>query len=869
MQSVKYLLKLYEIPSECGQISAFDTHTNTIFAGTDNGTLLKLSVEGALPSYSSSQLFRDGGDRTADECDGHEDGGLFSQVTHSESNPHMAASSEIPKKINTMLLNRTLLSPTGRGIERIQHSRTHHLLFVLIEHRLVVLNSVNFSQIQTISENVGTFYVSDSQQGSTQRVGVHVICASELNGRRLSVFEFDPLEGEHACAVLAQELVLPEPVQVLVTYGGIACVGMRREYALLSLSDGTTCSVLSLVRGRRPLLAVGDGEVFMRYNHSIFSVSMRSMPSDRVLGRTIQLKDEALSFVVRHPFLFIFTENYCDVCSLYDEGVFERLPLPGCLFTSQLGRGDFLYAASSTKIWMVALHSLRHQLADLVESFKVEEAFHLLGSQRARTSLDWQEIELELHIMAGFALLHHCRPKEAMLHFNDHVDPRDLLLLVPECIPPAPEEYSPELHALLNEQKLRKHRGRSANQELSLTELVTQNVKHSCNESNKGEKGMETETIRRERDDDDSGYWAQWEGRCPYNVYAGELHRAWVETYETFPLVPRMNGDENQPALRQVVEWGAVTVTGFLDRAWEQLKDELILYFRLRLSQASDAYARAMEYALLVLALEAQDHRAAYRVVTCGSSLRVEDCYDLLSSLREYRLLACLLHARGCGWAAKDVLTSRVYVSALLPPPAVGMQTTEELAPSFGLLPKEMRAKLARLLHSFSTSSHRNDTPSLTFGEEGALNQTSFLTLVPPSLSEAMYLVSKLSLPALQELLRENPQVSLTVDEEGCSLLHVLFSLLVLLEDSEKDVVSESGKALLNMVLSCAVLLLDYGASVAVLNAQGLSCLDVVALVADGVFLDIVVATLLADGDVKDVVATVNQDDSVATICGF
>ncbi|KAF8292628.1 hypothetical protein TcYC6_0114080 [Trypanosoma cruzi] len=853
MLAVRCLVRLYEMPPEYGQISAFDTHGSTIFVGTDHGVLLKLAVEGASLSDTAQQTTQN---ITSSKAGPDSNGRAHNLATHDAAYMPMFASSEASEKIHTTLVRFTLLSSMKKKIERLQHSRTHTLLFVLYEHRLVVLNSVSFSHLQTIAEHVGTFFVSDSQSNSPQRAGLHVVCASELNGKGLSVFEFDASRGESARAILAQELVLPEPVQTLVTYGSIACVGMRREYSLLSLSDGSSCGVLPLGGEKQPLLAAGDGEVFMRHNHSIFSVSMRSMPSGRVMGRTIRLKDEALSFVVRHPFLFVFTEHYCDVFSLYDDDMSGRLMLPGCLFSSQLGRGDFLYAASKKKIWMASLHSLRHQLANLVEYFKVEEAFHLLGSQRAIGTLDLQGIELELHIMAGFAYLHHCRPKEAVLHFNDHIDPRDLLLSLLECIPPGPEEYSPELRALLARKHLKKDTsatpkaGRSTTLKAGVASTHDESYENSDNDDKNGV----------------DNYWAEWEGRCPYNTYAGELHHAWLETFETFPLVPRNNDNVDESTYRQVTEWGAVTATDFLEHAWELFKDEIVLYFRFRLSQASDVYARAMEYALLVLALEAQDHRAAYRIVAYGSSIRLEDCYDLLSSLREYRLLACLLFRRGYFQEANSVLTSRVHVSSILPslegnpPDATGV-----ISPAYKILPEVMHVHLDRLLNAPLKSPCMNAMRHSTHEKRVSLNMTPTTTVLPASLTEAMYLVSKLNLSALRELLHESPEVSWTLDEEGCSLLHVLFSLLVLLETSEQDMTPEGKSALLNLVLSCAILLLDYGAPVAILNAQGLSCLDVVALVADDALLDIILTALLADNDLKEIADAVEKGNTMPT----
>nr|CCC94512.1 conserved hypothetical protein [Trypanosoma congolense IL3000] len=866
MIATRYLLKLYEMPPEYGHISAFDTYANTIFVGTDKGVLMRFTVEGARAPDAARRNSTSAEDVTDKRSTG-EDGTACGNrgempgkhVKCEEAHEDNSLVMSQLEKICTTLVQHISISKTGRRVERIQHSRTHKVLFVLCERRLLAMNSATFEHILTISEYVGTFFAADSRQRGTQRAGRHVICATEPNGRELRVFDFDISRSKRACATLSHEMMLPEQAHVLAMYGSMVCVGMRRGYCLLSLPDGNTCNVLPLAGDMHPLLAAGDGEVFMRYDRSIFSVSMLSMPSGRVLGRTIQLEDEPRHMIVRHPFLFAFTKGYCDVYSLYDDDVSERLPMAGCLFGSQLGRGDFLYAASPTKIWMAGLHSLRYQLADLVERFKVEEAFQLLSAQRSRTNVNWQGIELELHIMVGFAYLHRCRPKEAMLHFNDHIDPRDLLLLLPECIPPNPEEYSAELCGLL-----RGNRGEAATSPSKDTSMqgaetemlgggVSADATVPASDSTAGLGG--------------SGFWAEWNGCCPYNTYVGELEKAWLETFDTFPLLPHSVSQSDEVVHRQVMEWGYISSEVFLKLSWEVFKDELIVYFRSRLEQASPVYARAMEYALLVLVLETRDHCAAYQIVTNSSYLCVEDCYDLLLELHEYRLLACLLHRRGYTHEADRVLKTRVYVSSLLPRYLLQRRDNNELSPAYTNIPTSLHARVQQLLCPQAKNALSGMLVPRDSEDVGALNNGGARspTPQPSSLSLAMYLVSHLNVPALQKLLVEDPGAAATVDEEGCTMLHVLFSLLMVAGNLGYDELLERGGAMLGLVLSCALLLLDHGADPSLLEVHGLSCLDVLAVAADGVFLDATVAALLADREVRKARSSNNRGNDALT----
>lgn len=540
------------------------------------------------------------------------------------------------------------------------------------------------------------------------RLAPYRISVIDGSGKMVRLYALDTCAAVIA-PQLVQELLLPEPAQTIVTHGSIACVGMRREYSLLSLRDGAARSVLRLNGTRPPLVVLGgDEEVYMRYQNSLFAVSMRAMPpaAARIMGRTIHVGGEPRGVAVRYPFLFVFTEAECEVYSLFEDVVEERLPLPGGLFASQLARGDALFVAGKRALWMASLYSLRQQLADLVEHDRVEEAFQLLAAQRARTSLDLQDLELELHVMAGFTYLHRCRPQEAMQHFNDHIDPRDLLLHLPECtVPTTPAAYSPALQSVLYP-----HRPAQAKYRGGTSGLATAVVPSSAppppppvtlsntlpsigKERTVTESEESGEVSSSSGSSRDGTLWSGWEGPCPYNTYAdaGGLRKAWLETFETYPVcgedtptavasaktakpssttiaAEKARGTHfNSDALVRIAPGlGPVTADQFLVRCWATFKDAVVHYFFSRLPYAEADYARAMELAVLVLSLERRDFRSAYAVVGNGAHLRVEDCYDLLVSLREYRLAACLLFRRGYVDAAQAMLRQRVYLSSYL-----------------------------------------------------------------------------------------------------------------------------------------------------------------------------------------------------------
>ena len=777
MQAVKFVVKLYDVPPEDGAITAFDSYGNMLFVGTDKGIVHKLAVEDqhAAPHNNSSL-----------DCDGSS---IFTTLVRSE-----AVAEKEKKKIS-----------------RLQHSRSQPLLFVLCAKKLIVMDSAKLVAIQQIAESVGAFFVSTSPVGS--KTG-HLVCAAEKYGRRMSIYHFDVAQGKNTRPILTQELQLPEPVQVLAEASGMLCVGLRREYSMLSLQDGDARGILAL-GNRDPLIAVGDGEVFLRLQQTVFSLPMKAMPTTgQALKRTMRFDVEPKCLAARHPFLFAFCDGHCDVFSQYDDEVVERLPLQGCLFSTVIGSGESLYAASKSRVWMIRMHGLRHQLSDLVSRYKVDDAFHLLAFH-SRVSTSLQAIEVDLHIMTGFAHLYHCQPNSALQHINNHLDAREIISHVPELVP---------------------------EKKIPLSE-------------------------------DDVAYWAGWKVSSPHNRHWKDIEVPWTETYKSFAVVPPSqlaaavgssgNGPPMSPAAlalrrnkasssllpgkesvaggqeyRFVTddEGGAsipMTLATYLACCWDNFRNELTMFLRSKLAASSGHQRRAVEYALLQLYLRSGDRRAMFRLVRYGCALHLNDCEQLLRDACEFRVLEILLRRRGLGDEAAKLFATKLDVSSYLKAHKVGAKILN--------VPKSIEAKITaaldgqRVWSAGTTNSSNSQTAN-----ESPTSQPAMFTV--DERDEAIFAVEALNVEYLHDLVRSNPNIVLATDDNGTSLIGLACSLV--------------DETLMDRVLSMVSYLIDSGSPLSTANVQGWTPIDIIRIAHGGRFFVFVASVIVSVLDVQKTTAT-------------
>jgi hypothetical protein len=783
MQAVKFVVKLYDVPSDDGAITAFDSYGSMIFVGTDKGIVHKLSVE---------------------------DQALQRPAT-------AAADSDGSSIFTTLVRSYAVAEKEKKKISRLQHSRSQPMLFVLCGRKLMVMDSAKLTPIQQITESVGAFFVSTSPPGS--KTG-HLICAAEKYGRRMSVFTYDVAQGKNTRPILTQELQLPEPVQVVAEGNGMICVGLRREYSMLSLRDGDARGILAL-GNRDPLIAVGDGEVFLRLQQTVFSLPMKAMPTaGNALKRTMRFDLEPKCLAARHPFLFAFTESHCDVFSSYDDEVVERLPLQGCLFSTVIGSGESLYAASKTRVWMVRMHGLRHQLSDLVQRYKVDDAFHLLAFHSRVSSASLQAIEVDLHILAGFAHLYHCQPNAALQHINNHLDAREIILHCAELVPARPAA----LEAL----------------------------------------GA-----------DEQEYWSGWTARSVHNKHWRNIEEPWAEHFKSYPVVPPSQllpagggGVPNSPAAGLVLRRAGVphksssslstgnaaeefrsvtddlgntgtpmTLEMYLQQCWTDFRDELTMYLRSKLAASHSHQRRAVEYALLQLYLRSGDRRSLFRLVRFGSALHLADCESLLRDCFEFRLLAMLLRRRGRAEDAEKIFQTKLDVAAYLSAHAVAPRSADEA---------NSTRERGDLEAPLAWPAKIDAAVSAAFAAQVRWSPSGLEDLAQPLFSdderdEVIFAVDSLSVEYLHELVRANPNVALVTDASGTSLISLACSLL---DDSNGS---------FERVMTVVSYLVDAGCALDSRSRHGWTAIDVLRLVQGGKYFAFATAAILAQVDVRSV----------------
>ncbi|CCW60809.1 unnamed protein product [Phytomonas sp. EM1] len=823
MRAVKFLVKLYDMRPEHGNITAFENYANHVYVGTNTGCLLYLQVEGLMEydmrsadnvCYSNGNGVNPHSTSTNTSLTELDDDKLAKEEEEDVANDIA------PEAIYTSLLAFTRFPETASiPITHIQHSQSHPIIFALSNQHLCAFNALDLTYLFDVPGSIGTFFIyplgpnnteapfetlqsltriygaksAPPVECPTEEAATHVICAAQHSGKSLFAFEVNLNQNKNSRAVLKQELLLPEPALALVAQAGVVCVGMRREYSVLSLDNGLSKGLLSLHgTSHSPLLAFGEGGgVYMRYRHCVFTTSMQSMlttstpysipttsasafsqpvgalPTTSIgtplQGRVYYLRDEVRAIVSQFPFFFAFYKDYCDVFSVFEEEPIESLPLPGVCFAPKPIHGRRVFMAGARTLWMATLQGIRYQLTAMVERFKIEEAFELLTAYQRSTHSSQRGLEEELKRRAGIACLKRARPHIAMKYFGETINPRELAMHLPECasLPePRQQRYLKAQHTPLQciSPMVEMH-DEIVEEGFALPGLTASSLSLKIDAQDRegrvdtsitsGARGSYQKMPARPTCND----WCQCSS---WNLPVGGLEQAWFETYETFPFIPldvpassyhvyphsstgygerqasqgqnlslaeeeannkntcgqamkagggvRLSSQPLHAITRQVPNMGCVTAQEFTARCLQDFRDAILEYFSFRLAKlwkevagtpatgASGAdgtnannlreicdeklsAAQVMEYVLLVLALNQQDDRGVYRVISTSIGLQVEDCYDLLVGLGEYRILSCLLFRRGFVRDALALLRSRVYVSSYFSPRLLSVES--------------------------------------------------------------------------------------------------------------------------------------------------------------------------------------------------
>ncbi|GET87930.1 hypothetical protein, conserved [Leishmania tarentolae] len=446
--------------------------------------------------------------------------------------------------------------------------------------------------------------------------------------------------------------------------------------------------------------------------------ALRRKYDDLVMGNVFHADTAVQLVLARFPHMLLFTADHCEVVSLLEYGASvganlrsQRVPLPGILYGAQRGQGSSVCVASDRTVWLLQLSPLRVQLAEMVTDGNSEAAFQLLAFHRRGTAAAARNaaagadaddalraVESDLHRMAGFAALHRGDVAEAIRYLRGHVDPREVLLALPDCIPPS--AATPALQGSGSSSATVQQTSVDVYVLDHIVKVSSMDMYDELLRQSAASAGAEASAVQDTAGTTTSSYWDSWRGPCVYNSFGGNVAEAWRVAFAAGASSSSSTGTVEDFVTSRFDLLKAKVRAWFAEALLEPVGDARVLP-RAAASPAAVGrtsidresmegsgaslpstaattsllpppallvcHRRAMEYASLVLAWEARDYRAAHQVVaSISQALRVEDCADMLRHLREYRLLAMLQFRTGQGEACRAIIRNVVSVSAVL-----------------------------------------------------------------------------------------------------------------------------------------------------------------------------------------------------------
>lgn len=378
-----------------------------------------------------------------------------------------------------------------------------------------------------------------------------------------------------------------------------------------------------------------------------------------------------------------------------------RFRIPAVQFVvSSRSSSDNVFVASASTIWMLAMPTLEAQWKSLIAQDRVYAALQWchreqslqrctalamqrcdlpetdenaalppfssgMGARAARVRsflFPFQQMEHRLRLHAGFQWLYKGNIVEALYMLQgSHVDVRELLLFIPECLPADVMPACPS------------HRGASLSSSTSYGESYwTQYTSYAHDYTQLEPKSLQRVASRTRQNVE----------QAKRGFFSSRLEAVWRVTYEgSHPVSSPSTWSTaaTRENLSDIPSFDSAPL--FIEQRWRSLKFgmELLLQHAVEAGVLPLPQARAAAYALLVLRLERRAFTAAHHLCVCASSivpsctphsiaspLLVEDAAPLLRSLGEYRLLATSLWCAGKKKSALQWMRKRLWLSAFL-----------------------------------------------------------------------------------------------------------------------------------------------------------------------------------------------------------
>lgn len=818
MGIVRYLACLAEVDSDArGAITALaDGLESIVYVGTSHGFVMQLHVEYQDLNKSEEEPY---------------DPSAYTTIMDSAQ---VSAEHEAVDALHCLRFQPSMLCVLCCRRVELVDTRSWKTLLCLSSQvqQMCVLDGISESKCRWLREQLqqrSSNPRAEAARVQLQPTRISVVVMTEEGGCGIRVVyvHSSPTAGVQ---ILYDNLIhFPSPALSLAPVNSRAIVVSMKKgllVVLLNEEDGEARRVplplpiaVHNPRGNTPLLsASADGDISLSVGHTIFSCSLGQAIAEGYLQNEAapasnshascqwsqtRRVPEMTCMGVHYPFLFQFSREACTVTAFHTtEGESccspgasnECIRMPGVgVIARSWAASERIYVANASSVWLIQLPSLHQQWTNLVRSGRMEMSMTWCKRERAsgfvsRAELD--AIECDVRLQAGFEFIQRSQVENAMRYFKgSQVDLRDLLLLVPECIP----------------------------QDALPTELqFPHNVEPRYVPFNSWSVAISRSPM----------YWEGWRQHpCRWNCYS------------------TIEADHKSLVLSSADGGSRGAKDGAADRFayWGRFKKELEAYLREHLAVVSPPQQRAAMYALLVLALERQDWAEAH---SCCLSphLSVSDAQDLLASLHEFRLLACLLWANGHTERADEVIQSRLLLSSLLSKEYLRLFTLH--GPKWCALPAPIRYQVASVLLGVGseadsadaggdgeekwrerlTSWYEDQSQQAEKAEELQEGTTPSLvsSTLPSTLSLEFLLLEHMALPEIKALLAHEKWRSKTVDAEGSSLIQFALGLLTVAGTAEQL------HTLGRLVASAIVILVDAKCSTAVVNTRGLTCLDVI-----------------------------------------
>ncbi|XP_064621475.1 vam6/Vps39-like protein [Lineus longissimus] len=323
-------------------------------------------------------------------------------------------------------------------LEAVPHPQ-FHILISLSDNQISVHDLSVFAQITTLTKTKGAtlFSIDLKEQKSLSGEVQYTLRMCVAVKRKLQLFYYKNRDFHE----LQPDLGVPDVPKAMAWCKESLCVGFKRDYFLINISDGSLKDLFPTGKQLEPtVMRLTDDRLALSRDEMTIFIDSEGNPAQKYA-----LTWTDIPGVMEHhpPYIIAVLPKYVEVRTIDPRLLIQSIELNRPKFICQCRRSGHLYVASGNFVWRLASKPITAQIKQLLESKEFELALKL-ANMTDDNEVDKADRLQKIRTLYAFELFCQHRFEDSLTIFAElGTDPSHVIGLYPNLLP---QEYRKQLN---------------------------------------------------------------------------------------------------------------------------------------------------------------------------------------------------------------------------------------------------------------------------------------------------------------------------------------------------------------------------------------------------------------------------------------